>query len=310
MASSSLLSRLGAKQVIERSAAGPSGSCLRCQASAFSSTAKVQESKRKRAARIKRRENLEQRQLKKTLLERSKPDPVLGHQLNDEGKALWDMSELKQLLLEKEKVWSGEAGTPTTAPSTSAEDRQLGPSLLNFGLQNSDRKLLFEDLPQIMVEDRLLDSPAAAVTHGSDMLKMEETLLKYEAEEQSSVDVLSRILDLRNASGKGIQVENTRRIVKAFGRPPAKADTGSPEVQAAILTYRIRNLADHLGKARHDNSNRRAMNILVHQRAKVLKYLKRCSPQRYSDVLPRLGLDPRAVEGEITLPGKPKIATR
>ena len=52
------------------------------------------------------------------------------------------------------------------------------------------------------------------------------------------------------------------------------------------------------------------MNILVHQRAKILKYLKRKSPQRYAAVLPRLGLDPRAVEGELVLPGKPKIARR
>ncbi len=53
------------------------------------------------------------------------------------------------------------------------------------------------------------------------------------------------------------------------------------------------------------------MNMLVHQRARILKYYKRkSSPQEYSHLLRDLGLDARAVEGELTLPGKPKITAR
>ena len=73
------------------------------------------------------------------------------------------------------------------------------------------------------------------------------------------------------------------------------------------MTYRIRNLADHLARARHDNSNRRAMTKLVHQRSKVLRYLKSRDPVRYQAFLPRIGVEARAVEGEIVVPGKPKV---
>lgn len=75
-----------------------------------------------------------------------------------------------------------------------------------------------------------------------------------------------------------------------------------------MLTYRIRNLHEHLETgARHDNQNRRSMTMLVHKRAKLLKYLRRTSPARYEAILPRLGLEPRAVEGEIVVGGKPRM---
>lgn len=45
----------------------------------------------------------------------------------------------------------------------------------------------------------------------------------------------------------------------------------------------------------------------MHQRAQLLKYLKRKDPQRYDSILPRIGLEARAVEGEIVVPGKPRI---
>lgn len=72
------------------------------------------------------------------------------------------------------------------------------------------------------------------------------------------------------------------------------------------MTYRIRNLYEHLGKARHDNNNRRSMAKLVHQRARVLRYLKTRDALRYQDFLPRIGVEARAVEGEVTIPGMPK----
>lgn len=77
---------------------------------------------------------------------------------------------------------------------------------------------------------------------------------------------------------------------------------------AAILTYRIRNLHEHLeDNHRHDNHNRRSMNQLVHQRASLLKYLKRKSLSRYEALLPRIGVVPRAVEGEVIVLAKPKM---
>lgn len=78
----------------------------------------------------------------------------------------------------------------------------------------------------------------------------------------------------------------------------------------AILTYRIRNLHEHLSTARHDNHNRRGMAGLVHQRKRLLKYLREKSPERYAAILPRIGVEARAVEGEVIVPGKPLLNKR
>ncbi len=143
-----------------------------------------------------------------------------------------------------------------------------GPLRLNFGLEGRDRQLLFQDLPQVMVKDRILDSwnlgtLIRGTANQADVSAFESEYAKVQSEESANKEALARILDLRNASGKGIQVENIRRIIAHFGGPTN--DTGSPEVQAAVLTYRIRNLHDHLGSNRHDNSNRRSMSLLTHQ---------------------------------------------
>ena len=70
---------------------------------------------------------------------------------------------------------------------------------------------------------------------------------------------------------------------------------------AALLTWKIRNLWDHLTKFKRDISNRRQLRALVHQRAKLLKYLKRSDRDRYDAVLERLGLEPGSIEGELVV---------
>lgn len=70
---------------------------------------------------------------------------------------------------------------------------------------------------------------------------------------------------------------------------------------AALLTMQIRGLWDHLSRCKKDISNRRSLRILVHKRAKMLRYLKRVDADRYDRVLERLGLDPEAVEGELNV---------
>lgn len=76
------------------------------------------------------------------------------------------------------------------------------------------------------------------------------------------------------------------------------------------MTYRLHLLHSHLAQPRFrkDNPTRRNMTILVHKRAKLLKYLKRTEPKRYDALLPRIGVNPRAVEGEIIVGGRPKLA--
>lgn len=68
------------------------------------------------------------------------------------------------------------------------------------------------------------------------------------------------------------------------------SDTGSPEVQVAILSERINYLTEHLHVHREDHSSRRGLIMMVGQRRRLLDYLKNYSPDRYKKVVQKLGL--------------------
>lgn len=68
------------------------------------------------------------------------------------------------------------------------------------------------------------------------------------------------------------------------------SDTGSPEVQVALLTTRINALIDHLNSHKHDEGSRRGLLKLVGQRRRHLAYLQRKDKARYQDLIKRLGL--------------------
>jgi small subunit ribosomal protein S15 len=67
-------------------------------------------------------------------------------------------------------------------------------------------------------------------------------------------------------------------------------DTGSPEVQVAILSERIRNLTDHLCSHKKDFHSRRGLLVMVGQRRRLLDYLRRSDAERYTSLIGRLGL--------------------
>ncbi|HZS84848.1 MAG TPA: 30S ribosomal protein S15 [Stellaceae bacterium] len=69
-----------------------------------------------------------------------------------------------------------------------------------------------------------------------------------------------------------------------------EGDTGSPEVQVAILSERIKNLTDHLGTHSKDFHSRRGLLVMVGQRRSLLDYLKRKDAKRYEALIERLGL--------------------
>ena len=77
-------------------------------------------------------------------------------------------------------------------------------------------------------------------------------------------------------------------IIKEYGQK--EGDTGSPEVQVAILTTRILNLTEHLKTHKKDFHSRRGLLIMVGQRRRLLDYLQSRSEARYSDLISRLGL--------------------
>jgi len=68
------------------------------------------------------------------------------------------------------------------------------------------------------------------------------------------------------------------------------ADTGSPEVQVAILTTRIVNLTEHLKEHKHDFASRRGLVMLVGKRTRLLRYLQRTDRGRYQALIKKLGL--------------------
>jgi len=69
-----------------------------------------------------------------------------------------------------------------------------------------------------------------------------------------------------------------------------EADTGSPEVQVAMLTKRIADLTEHLKMHKHDHHSRRGLLLLVGRRRRLLQYLARTDIQRYRSLIERLGL--------------------
>ena len=82
--------------------------------------------------------------------------------------------------------------------------------------------------------------------------------------------------------------EQKTGIIETYRRDTA--DTGSPEVQVAILTARIQDLTEHLQVHKKDHASRRGLLMMVSKRNSLLKYLKHKSLQRYQEVIGRLGL--------------------
>ncbi|MBC8254579.1 MAG: 30S ribosomal protein S15 [Ardenticatenia bacterium] len=82
--------------------------------------------------------------------------------------------------------------------------------------------------------------------------------------------------------------EQKQAIISAYHVHPN--DTGSPEVQIALLSTRINQLIDHLKTHKHDEDSRRGLLQLVGQRRRHLAYLSREDTSRYRDVIERLGL--------------------
>lgn len=204
----------------------------------------------KRQMQQKKAARIEVASLRAELQRVTQPDPVLGYcpgntrepGTNDE--ALWNNCELRQVILSKEEVWglkTDHRGNLLKVDSPGAQGTKAevadakefgGPTRLNYGLTREDRALLFKDLREVTVEDRIIHTtlPKGGMDQMSGMSNesaKEGSMI--EEQEQTSSERLGRILDLRNASGKGIDVENKRRIIAHFGAH--ENDVGSVEAQ-------------------------------------------------------------------------------
>jgi small subunit ribosomal protein S15 len=213
------------------------------------------------------------------------------------------------------------------------DDVRVPPSVA-FGIREREERMLFEHLPLLSADMKTRHQMSMSVggaDAGADSNpKRMEALSAYHetqlAAGMAQANVMAKVVDLRNANAAGIAFENRRRVVEAFSEPGKPNDTGRTEVQGAsswlwsapffnpsdllnfrvfslvaLLTLQVRNVWDHLREFKRDVANRRSLRRLVHQRAKLLKYLKRTDRDRYERVLTRLGLEPGAVEGELVV---------
>ena len=85
-----------------------------------------------------------------------------------------------------------------------------------------------------------------------------------------------------------ITAERKSALIKEYAREPG--DTGSPEVQVAVLTERINNLTGHFKDHKKDNHSRRGLLKMVAQRRSLLDYVKRKDEDRYKSLIERLGI--------------------
>ncbi|KAM0752270.1 hypothetical protein T439DRAFT_312402 [Meredithblackwellia eburnea MCA 4105] len=297
--------------------------CLPAARRHFSQSATTNESKAKRKSRLVRKNHLEHKQQIATQLKLQQPNPVTGAAKSNDQ--LWQNSKLKNVLLDRQQVWgntvsvlSGETSSSSSSSSTSistteqesqetresdsadnaSEFQLIEPTLpthLNFGLDPAIIKDFSTNFP-------LVATSAAIGPHLSATHLLAKRFSEASGKELEKRNSMLRVLDLRNANAKGIEVENTRRIIKAFGEH--EGDSGRPEVQAAIITARIHNLLSHLTTQPRDVNNRRPLRSLIQQRAKVLKYLRSVDVARYETCLKDIGVEPRAVEGEVIVEKK------
>ena len=85
-----------------------------------------------------------------------------------------------------------------------------------------------------------------------------------------------------------LPVEEKSEIIAQY--QTHEGDTGSPEVQIALLTRRIRDLTEHLKVHKHDVHSRRGMSLMIGQRRRLLTYLNKNDPERYRALITSLGL--------------------
>jgi small subunit ribosomal protein S15 len=85
-----------------------------------------------------------------------------------------------------------------------------------------------------------------------------------------------------------ISKENKQEVIEQFRKQDG--DTGSPEVQIALFTKRINALTEHMRSRTRDYSSRRGLLGLVSRRRRLLDYLRREDPQKYLDIIGRLGI--------------------
>lgn len=187
-----------------------------------------------------------------------------------------------------------------------------------------------DELERALEYSKNLSEPVQTTNSSSDPQLQEEEAERHKAADNNAREAVNRILQLSNGNSKDRSRTNVQRCIETFGRhntdktldpkpasvahhpeapqpqkaPRAGPDTGSPEVQAAILTSKIQVLAKHLETTSHkDKHNKRNLRLLVHRRQKLLTYLrkKERGGPRWQNLMENLGLSDGSWKGEISI---------
>ncbi|OAX81439.1 ribosomal protein S15 [Emergomyces africanus] len=191
--------------------------------------------------------------------------------------------------------------------------------------------LTSEELQAALERSKRLTEPVVkSRTHLTDPQAKEEAQRSHEEAHQNAQQAINRIIQLENGNSKDRTRVNIQRCIHTFGRhvtesvlapkPPAATnpsapqypvrparagpDTGSSEVQIAILTTKIQVLAQQMVKYGHkDKHNKRNLRVLVHRRQRLLNYLRRKERggPRWQNLMSTLGLTDSSWKGEISL---------
>ena len=217
--------------------------------------------------------------------------------------------------------------TSTGSPEEGVESKSAKEALLNHFLTSSE-------LEESIKHSYSLTAPLGSENRNiTDPARESEEIKRHEEGHVRATSALVRIVSMANASQKDKTRANVRRCVKTFGRhntdqtlrprapineefadktvegsgkaPRAGPDTGSSEVQIAVLTAKIRVLANQLEMkgGQKDKVNKRNLRVLVHRRQKLLQYLRRKERggDRWRNLVETLGLTEGTWRGEISL---------
>ena len=99
-----------------------------------------------------------------------------------------------------------------------------------------------------------------------------------------------RKLSGRNGLGSIMKMSADRKTELIHEYQRSESDTGSPEVQIAVLTERISNLTEHLQTHQKDHASRRGLLMQVHKRKRLLEYLRTTDPERFRDIKSKLSI--------------------
>ena len=234
----------------------------------------------------------------------ARADPIIGHSTQFTN-SLLRPREVLTSIGRASHTRSGEENWPLLTNFKIGSDDAL---TLAIGAKAAEKRRLDKGL--LRMEDDSKWSATERVLFQDTEEAKGQNLQVLEEEDRLKREAMARLIDLTNANSRAVISANVESAVAHFGR--FEGDTGSPEVQSifplqrmidgvvGVMTVKILALKEHMQYNLQDKRSKRALNMLVHQRQKMLKYLRRKYPERYIDCLKEIGLDDSAVVREVT----------